>query len=49
MMMKNYDNSVEIYHIPNWPFTQDRHHRILIIGESESVKTNTLLNFNDQI
>ena len=30
-MMKNYDQSVEINHNPNWPFIPDHPYRILII------------------
>ena len=50
--MKNYDGSVELDHNPNWPYIPDHPHRILIIGGSESGKTNVLLNLiniNDQI
>ena len=43
-MMKNYDESVEINHNPNWPFIPDHPYRILIIGGSGSEKTNVLLN-----
>ena len=39
-MMKNYDQSVEINHNPNWLFIPDYPSRMLIIG-----KTNVLLNF----
>ena len=35
--MKNYDESAEINHNPNWPY-------ILIIGGLGSTKTNVLLN-----
>ena len=31
-MMKNYDQSVEINHNPNWPYVSDHPYRILIIG-----------------
>ena len=32
-MVKNYDQSVEISHNPNWPYIPDHHpYRILIIG-----------------
>ena len=44
-MMKNYDESVETSHNPNWGFIPDHPYRILIIGGSESGKTNVLLNF----
>ena len=43
--MKNYDQSVEINHNPNWSYiTTDNPYRILIIGGSGSGKTNVLLN-----
>ena len=42
--MKNYDQSVEINHNPNWPDIPDHPYRILIIGGSGSGKTNVLLN-----
>ena len=44
-MMKNYDESVETNHNPNWGFIPDHPYRILIIGGSESGKSNVLLNF----
>ena len=43
-MMKNYDQSVEINHNPNWSYNPDHPYRILIIGGSGSGKTNVLLN-----
>ena len=43
-MIKNYDQSVEINHNPNWSYIPDHPYRILLIGGSERVKTNTLLN-----
>ena len=43
-MMKNYNQSVEINHISNWPYISDHPYRILIIGGSGSGKTNVLLN-----
>ena len=43
-MMKNYDQSVEINHNPNWPYTPDQPCRISIIDGSRSGKTNVLLN-----
>ena len=43
-MMKNYDQSVEINHNPNWFCIPDHSYRILIIGGSGSGKTNVLLN-----
>ena len=42
--MKNYDQSVEINHNPNWPYIPDHLYRILIVGGSGSDKTNALLN-----
>ena len=50
--MKNYDQSVEINHNPNWPYIPDHPYRIVIIGSSGSDKTNVLLNLtkvNNQI
>ena len=44
MMMKNYDQSVDTYHNPNWPYIPDHSYRILIIGGSGSEKINVLLN-----
>ena len=38
-MMKNYDQSVKIYHNPNWPYIPDHPYRILIVGGSGSGKT----------
>ena len=43
-MMKNYDKSVEINHNLHWPSIPDHRHRILIISNSGSRKTNALLN-----
>ena len=42
--MKNYDESFEINHNPNWLYISDCLYRILIIGYSGSDKTNVLLN-----
>ena len=42
--MKNYDQSVERKHNPNWPYTPDHPYRILIIDGSGSEITNALLN-----
>ena len=42
--MKNYDESVEINHNPNWSYICDHLYRILVIGGSGSGKTNVLLN-----
>ena len=44
IMMKNYDQSVEINHNTNWPYIPDHPYRILVIGHSGSGKTNVLLN-----
>ena len=33
-MMRNYDQSVEINHNPNWSYIPDHLYRILIIGGS---------------
>ena len=43
-MMKNYDESFEINHNPNWLYISDCLYRILIIGYSGSDKANVLLN-----
>ena len=43
-MMKNYDQSVEIFHNPNWPYISDHRYRISIIGSSGSGKGDVLLN-----
>ena len=42
--MKNYDESLEINHNPNWPYITDHPYRILTIRCSRSGKTNVLLN-----
>ena len=42
--MKNYDQSVEINHNPNWFYIPNHPYRILIILGSRSGKTNVLLN-----
>ena len=48
-MMKNCDESVEIYHNPNWPYVPHCPYKVLVIGGSGSGKTNVLLNLiNDQ-
>ena len=44
MMLKNYDQLVEINHNPNWPNISGYPYRILIIDGSGSGKTNVLLN-----
>ena len=43
-MMKNYNESIEINHNPNWLYIPDHPYRILIIGGSVLWKTNALLN-----
>ena len=43
-MMRNFDESVEINHNPNWPDVPDHPYRMLIIGGSGSGKVNVLLN-----
>ena len=43
-MVKDYDESVEINHMPNWPYILDHPHRFLVIGCSGSGKTKVLLN-----
>ena len=40
----DYTNEKKTEHNPNWLHTQDHPYRILIIGGSESGKTNLLLN-----
>ena len=42
-MIKNYDESVEINHNPNWPDTPDHPYGILIIGCLGSGKTKNLI------
>ena len=42
-MMKNYDQSVEINHNPNWPYISDHPYSILIVGGSGSGINNVLL------
>ena len=42
-MMKNYEESVEINHNPNWPYIPDYPYKVLLIGGSGSGKTNVLL------
>ena len=42
-MIKNYDQSVEINHSPNWSDIPDHPYRIFIIGGSGSGKTNVSL------
>ena len=43
MMMKNYDESVEINHNPSWPYIRGHAYRILITDGSESGKTKVFL------
>ena len=42
--LKDYEESVEINHNPNWPYIPDHPYKILITGGSRSGKTNVLLN-----
>ena len=42
--MKNYDQSVEINHNPNWLYIPNHRYRILIIDGSGTGKTNVLSN-----
>ena len=42
--MKNYNQSIEINHNPNWPYTFDYPDRILIIGGPGPGKNNVLPN-----
>ena len=44
MMMKNYNQSAEINHNPNWPYFYNQPNRILVIGVCVSGKTNVLGN-----
>ena len=44
MMTKNYIESVNINHNPNWSYIPDHSYRIIIIGGFGSGKTNALLN-----
>ena len=37
---KNYDESIQINHNPNWPYLTGHPNRILIISSSGSGKTN---------
>ena len=48
MMIKNYNKSVEINRNPNWFYIPDHLYSILIIGGSDSGKTNVLLNLIKQ-
>ena len=43
-MIKNYDQSVETNHNPNWPYIPDHLYRMLITGGSGSGKTKVVLN-----
>ena len=47
--MKNYYESVETNHSPNWPYITDHPYKILIMSISESDMTNALPNINSQI
>ena len=40
--MKDFDQSGEINHNPNWPYVLDHPYRIFITGGSGSEKTNVL-------
>ena len=42
--MKNYDQSIEVNHDPNWSYIPDHPYRILNIGGWGSGETNVLLN-----
>ena len=44
MVIKNYDESVEINHNRSWPYIPHHRYGILIIGGSGSGKTNVLIN-----
>ena len=41
--VKNYNQTVEINHNPNWSYIPDHPYRIIFIGGSGSGKTNVLL------
>ena len=43
-MMRNYDQSVQVNCNPNWHYYPGHCYKILIIGGSESGRTNPLLN-----
>ena len=43
-MMKNYDQSIDVNHNPNWSYIPDHPYKIIIIGGSGSGKANMLLN-----
>ena len=42
--MKNYHQSDEINHNPNWPYIPDHPYRVSITGGSGLGKTNVLMN-----
>ena len=42
-MIKNYNESIEVNHSPNWPYIADHTYRLLITGGSGSGKNNLLL------
>ena len=44
MLIKNYNESVEINHNSNWPYIPDHPYKILFISGSGSGKSNVLLN-----
>ena len=39
MIMKNYDEPVDVNHNPNWPYILNHQYKVLIIGVSGSGKT----------
>ena len=47
--MKNYYESVETNHSPNWPYITDHPYKILIMSISELDMTNVLPNISSQI
>ena len=38
MMMKNYNQSGEINHSPNWPYIPDHPYRILLLAVQDKAK-----------
>ena len=46
--MRNYDESVQLNHGPNWAYISNHPSRILIIGGSGSGKNNVLLHLIKQ-
>ena len=47
-MMKNYDQSIEINHNPNWPYIPDHPHRTLIIWWFRIRKNKCVIEFNNK-